>query len=72
MPGKLSEKRSHARAMRASEMSLAGATHRDIADAIGCEPEQVKAKVLLGERLSWLPEQSKAAGEAGLGVSSQA
>jgi hypothetical protein len=53
-------------------MSLAGATHRDIADAIGCEPEQVKAKVLLGERLSWLPEQSKAAGEAGLGVSSQA
>ena len=49
--GKPHDKRCHADARRAYKMRCDGATSRQIADAIGCKPEQVKARALLGERL---------------------
>ena len=49
--GKPYELRRHADAKRAYKMRLEGYTSNEIASAIGCKPEQVKSRVLLGERL---------------------
>jgi len=43
--------RQHADAIRAARMKAEGSTTRQIAEAIGLKPEQVKARVLLGQRL---------------------
>lgn len=51
MAGKNAQKRYHADAIRAANMAREGATTREIADALGKEPERIKAIVLLGERL---------------------
>lgn len=51
MPGKLAAQRSHADAKRAALMAADGMTARQIAIALNCRPEQVKARVLLGQRL---------------------
>ena len=47
-------KRARANAMRAAKLKAQGWTTRNIAEAIGKKPEQVKALVLLGERLQQL------------------
>ena len=52
MPGSGSTKRAHADAKRAAKMRSQGWTTRMIAEALGCKPEQVKARILLGERLN--------------------
>ena len=49
--GKPQEERKRADAKRAFKMKKDGSTSREIAEAIGCKPEQVKARVQLGERL---------------------
>lgn len=49
--------RQHADAIRAANMKRDGLTTRAIAVTLGLKPEQVKARVLLGERL--ISTQSK-------------
>jgi len=49
--GKLSQKRAHADAIRAVKLKAQGWTTRNIAETLGKKPEQIKALVLLGERL---------------------
>lgn len=44
-------KRYHALSKKAAELAQQGFTHRAIAEAIGKQPEQIKAMILLGERL---------------------
>jgi len=51
MSGSGYEKRRQADAIRAANMKANGRTTREIAEAIGVKPEQVKNRVLLGERL---------------------
>ena len=51
MPGKLSAQRSHADARRAAMMSADGMTTRQIADALQLRPEQIKTRIMLGQRL---------------------
>ncbi len=51
MAGKNAQKRYHADAIRAANMAKEGRTTREIADALGKEPERIKAIVLLGDRL---------------------
>ncbi|MEG0558635.1 MAG: hypothetical protein RR574_19505 [Comamonas sp.] len=57
MPGKLSLKRSHSLAIRAANMKSEGFTSRQIAIAVEKKPEQIKAMVLLGQRLQSLTTQ---------------
>ena len=52
MPGTNAEKRYHADARTAAKLAAQGWTHRNIAETLGREPEQVKALVILGERLA--------------------
>lgn len=51
MPGKLSAQRAHADARRAAMMAADGMTHRQIAEALLLQPAQIKARILLGQRL---------------------
>lgn len=51
MMGKPYDERKRAEAKRAYKLRFDGATTRQIAEAIGCKPEQVAARVKLGERL---------------------
>ena len=51
MSGKNAQKRYHADAIRAANMAKEGRTTREIADALSKEPKQIKAIVLLGDRL---------------------
>ena len=51
MAGNYSEKRAHSDAKRAAHMQAEGLTTRQIAEAIGLDPKQVKARILLGQRL---------------------
>lgn len=51
MPGSGARKRAHADAKRAAKMRALGFTTRHIARLVGCRPGQVKALVILGERL---------------------
>jgi prolyl-tRNA editing enzyme YbaK/EbsC (Cys-tRNA(Pro) deacylase) len=51
MAGNFSEKRAHADAKRAAHMQAEGLTTRQIAEAVGLDPKQVKARILLGQRL---------------------
>lgn len=51
MAGSGAQKRNQAMALRAAKLASEGLTHRAIAEAIGKKPEQVKAIILLGERL---------------------
>jgi len=44
-------KRKRALAVRCARMAELGYTHRDIAIAVGKRPEQIKALVLLGQRV---------------------
>jgi hypothetical protein len=45
------EKRSRHLAMRCAKLAAQGLTHRNIAEAVGKKPEQIKALILRGERL---------------------
>lgn len=51
MSGSGYEKRRRADAIRAAKMAQEGATHRQIADAIGVDVKQAKSRIELGERL---------------------
>lgn len=44
-------KRNHALAVRCAKLAAQGWTHRNIAETVGKRPEQIKALILLGERL---------------------
>lgn len=46
-----SDKRNHAMAIRAAKLRREGHTTRQIADLINKKPEQIRAIILLGERL---------------------
>lgn len=49
--GSGAKKRAHADAIRAAKLKARGWTTRNIAETIGKQPKQIKALVLLGERL---------------------
>ena len=51
MSGSGAIKRSHAIALRCAKLAAQGWTYRNIAEAVGKRPEQIKSLVLLGERL---------------------
>ena len=57
MPGKLSQQRSHALAIRAANMKGEGFTTRQIAQIVEKKPEQIKAMVLRGQRLQTVAPQ---------------
>lgn len=48
---KASESRNRALALRCAKLAAQGWTHRMIAEAVGKKPEQIKALILLGERV---------------------
>ena len=52
MSGSGAVKRNHALALRCAKLAHQGWTRRNIAEAVGKRPEQIKALVLLGERLT--------------------
>jgi hypothetical protein len=52
MSGSGAEKRNNVLAIRAAKLASQGWTHRNIAEAIGKRPEQIKALILKGERLA--------------------
>ena len=51
MPGKGSQKRYHAQAMRIARLRAEKFTTRQISDITGVAPERIKAMVQLGQRL---------------------
>jgi hypothetical protein len=51
MIGSGAVKRTQALAIRCARLSAQGWTHREIAELVGKQPEQIKALILLGERL---------------------
>jgi hypothetical protein len=51
MSGSGAHLRQNADAIRAAKLKAQGWTSRNIAEAIGKRPEQIKALVILGERL---------------------
>lgn len=53
------EKRAHMAAIRAAKLAADGWTHRQIAEALGYKPEQVKSRIVLGQRLMQAEEQPK-------------
>lgn len=56
MSGSGAIKRARVTSIRAAKMKRAGATTREIAEALGITPQQVSARVQLGERLLTLVE----------------
>ena len=52
-------KRQHAEAIRAAHLAAEGWTHRNIAELLGKRDKQIKAMILLGERLQALPADTK-------------
>lgn len=54
MSGSGTLKRQRALAIRASKLADEGRTHREIAELVGKQPEQIKGLVTLGERLRQL------------------
>lgn len=58
MSGSGAVKRQHTIALRAAKLSAQGWTARNIAEAIGKRPEQIKALVLLGERLQQAKQET--------------
>jgi hypothetical protein len=46
--------------IKAYSLSMSGLTHRQIADVIGCKPEQVKGKVQAGRYAVVRDERGKA------------
>ena len=59
MAGKLATKRAHAEALRAAKLAGYGWTHREIAELIGKRDDQIKALIILGERLQQVQEERK-------------
>ena len=59
MSGSGAVKRKHALALRVMRLSYEGWTHRNIAEAIGKKPKQIKALILLGERLQEVTPQER-------------
>lgn len=57
MPGSGSQKRSHAIAIRCYNLRQEGFTLSQIADIVCIDKEKVRARILLGERLSQLGEK---------------
>ena len=57
MSGHGAEKRNQALARRVAKLAAQGWTHRNIAETVGKRPEQIKALVLLGERLMQAQEE---------------
>jgi hypothetical protein len=55
MSGSGAIKRNHALALRVAKLASQGWTHRNIAETVGKKPEQIKALILLGERLKEKP-----------------
>lgn len=45
------EKRNQVLAMRVAKLAAQGWSHRNIAETVGKKPEQIKALILLGQRL---------------------
>ena len=45
------DKRSQALAIRCAKLAAQNWTHRNIAELVGKRPEQIKALILLGQRL---------------------
>lgn len=50
------DKRNQALAKQCAKLAAQGWTHRNIAEAVGKKPEQIKALILKGERLATLNE----------------
>ena len=59
MPGSGARKRQHAEAIRAAHLAANGWTHRNIAELLGKRDDQIRALVLLGERLQFVDERDK-------------
>lgn len=57
MPGSGAQKRSHALAIRCYNLRQEGFTLSQIADIVCIDKEKVRARILLGERLSQLGEK---------------
>ena len=55
MSGSGATKRNHVLALRCAKLAAQGWTHRNIAETVGKKPEQIKALILLGERLNSEP-----------------
>lgn len=60
MSGKQAQKRSQVLAIRAAKLASQGWTHGNIAETLGIKPEQVSARVVLGERLIALSAKEQA------------
>jgi len=52
-------KRRQAEAMRAAKLAANGWTHRNIAELLGKRDEQIKALIILGERLQHAAPQGE-------------
>ena len=59
MAGKLATMRVYAEALRAAKLARYGWTHREIAQLIGKRDDQIKALIILGERLQQVQEERK-------------
>lgn len=51
MSGSGAQKRNQVLAIRCAKLAAQGWSHRNIAEAVSKRPEQIKALILLGERL---------------------
>lgn len=58
MPGSGAQKRSHSQAIRCYNLRQEGFTLSQIADIVYIDKEKVRARILLGERLISLGEES--------------
>lgn len=63
MPGSGSQKRSHAQAIRCYNLRQEGFTLSQIADIVCIDREKVRARILLGERLTDVKERLISLGE---------
>ena len=59
MSGSGARKRQHALAARCAKLAAQGWTTRNIAEAVERKPEQIKALILLGERIQEQAEDYK-------------
>ncbi|MHB8391897.1 MAG: hypothetical protein ACYDBH_20350 [Acidobacteriaceae bacterium] len=59
MPGSGASKRQHAEAILGAQLAANGWTHHEIAELLGKRDDQIRALVLLGERLQFVDERDK-------------